>query len=201
MGSFPSEPPVKSYIIADAAYLHFKTYLLFFLCLVSCSSVQALLIWSCFVLLPGITRMLMKEPLHNSNSSTYKVYEDFIRREQNLATWLCQFLLEVSALFLCRHQLITINICWPFLCDERFTYVVLFTLTITSWGGYLVKNQPANCQCRRLKRCRFVPGLGRSPGRGHDNPLQCSSLENSMDRGVWWATVHGVTESDTTEAT
>ena len=111
VGSFPSEPPVKSYIIADAAYLHFKPYLLFFLCLVSCSSVQALLIWSCFVLLPGITRMLMKEPLHNSNSSTYKVYEDFIRREQNLATWLCQFLLEVSALFLCRHQLITINIC------------------------------------------------------------------------------------------
>ena len=36
-----------------------------------------------------------------------------------------------------------------------------------------------------------VSGLGRSPGRGHSNPLQNSCLENPMDRGAWWATVHG----------
>ena len=46
-----------------------------------------------------------------------------------------------------------------------------------------------------------IPGLGRSPGGGHGNPLQCSYLENLMDRGAWWATVHRVTESDMTEAT
>ena len=34
-----------------------------------------------------------------------------------------------------------------------------------------------------------IPGLGRSPGGGHDNPLQYSCLENPMDRGAWWATV------------
>ena len=45
-----------------------------------------------------------------------------------------------------------------------------------------------------------VPDLGRSPGRGHGNPLQESCLENPMDRGAWWATIHRVTESDTTEA-
>ena len=46
----------------------------------------------------------------------------------------------------------------------------------------------------------MIPGLERSPGEGNDNPLQYSCLENSMDRGVWRATVHGVTkESDTTE--
>ena len=39
------------------------------------------------------------------------------------------------------------------------------------------------------------PGWGRSPVRGHGNPLQYSCLENSMDRGAWWATVHGVTKS------
>ena len=39
----------------------------------------------------------------------------------------------------------------------------------------------------------------RSPGEGNDNPLQYSCLENSTDRGAWWATVHRVTESDTTE--
>ena len=42
-----------------------------------------------------------------------------------------------------------------------------------------------------------IPGLGRSPGGGHGNPLLYSCLENLMDRGVWRATVHGVTKSRT----
>ena len=36
-----------------------------------------------------------------------------------------------------------------------------------------------------------IPGSGRSPGEGNGNPLQCSCLGNPMDRGAWWATVHG----------
>ena len=40
-----------------------------------------------------------------------------------------------------------------------------------------------------------IPGLGRSPGEGHGTPLQHSCLENSMDRGAWRVTVHGVTKS------
>ena len=44
-----------------------------------------------------------------------------------------------------------------------------------------------------------IPGSGSSPGEGHGNLLQYSCLENSRDRGAWWATVRGVTESDTTE--
>ena len=43
----------------------------------------------------------------------------------------------------------------------------------------------------------LIPGLGRSHGGGTGNPLQYSCLENSMDRGDWWATVHGVAESQT----
>ena len=43
----------------------------------------------------------------------------------------------------------------------------------------------------------LFPGSGRSPGEGNGNPLQCSCLENPMDREVWWATVHGVTKSQT----
>ena len=45
----------------------------------------------------------------------------------------------------------------------------------------------------------FIPGLGRSPGEGNGNPLQYSCLENSIDRGTWWAIVHGVSESDMIE--
>ena len=40
-----------------------------------------------------------------------------------------------------------------------------------------------------------IPGSGRSPGEGNGNPLQCSCLENPMDGGAWWATVHGVAKS------
>ena len=47
----------------------------------------------------------------------------------------------------------------------------------------------------------LIPGSGTSPGGGHGNPLQYSCLENSTDRAAWRATVHGITESDRTEAT
>ena len=61
-------------------------------------------------------------------------------------------------------------------------------------GGQAVKNPPPDTG---------DPGsilrLGRSPGGGHGNLLQYSHLESPVDRGVWWATVHGVAESDSTE--
>ena len=42
-----------------------------------------------------------------------------------------------------------------------------------------------------------IPGSGRSPGESNGTPLQYSCLENPMDRGAWWATVHGVAKSRT----
>ena len=57
-------------------------------------------------------------------------------------------------------------------------------------GGPMVKNPPANAGDVGL-----IPGWGRSPGGGNGNPLQYSCLENPMDRGVWWVTVHGVMKS------
>ena len=56
-------------------------------------------------------------------------------------------------------------------------------------GGSVVKNLPASGVDAGL-----IPGSGRSPGEGNGNPLQYSCLKNSMDRGAWWATVHGVTK-------
>ena len=64
----------------------------------------------------------------------------------------------------------------------------------------VVKNPPANAGNKR--DVGLIPGSGRSPGEGNGNPLQYSCLENPMDRGAWWAIVHGATkESDMTEAT
>ena len=61
----------------------------------------------------------------------------------------------------------------------------------------MVKNPPANAGDTR--DIGLIPGLGRSPAGGNGNPLQYSCLGNSMNRGAWWATVHGVAESDTNE--
>ena len=52
------------------------------------------------------------------------------------------------------------------------------------------------CQCKRCKRRGFNPFVGKTPVEGgHGNPLQYSCLENSMDRGAWWATAHRVAKS------
>ena len=57
------------------------------------------------------------------------------------------------------------------------------------------------CNLGEVRGIDSIPGLGRFPGGGHGNPLHYSCLENPMDRGIWLATVHRVTESDTTEVT
>ena len=59
----------------------------------------------------------------------------------------------------------------------------------------MVKNLPAKAE--DIRGMGSIPGLGRSPGGGNGNPLQYSCLENPMDRGAWWATVHGVAKSQT----
>ena len=59
-------------------------------------------------------------------------------------------------------------------------------------GGSVVKALPVTAG-----DVGSIPGLGGSPGKGNGNPLQYSCLENTMDRGAWQATVHGVTNSQT----
>ena len=57
----------------------------------------------------------------------------------------------------------------------------------------MVKNPPANAG--NAGDTGGIPGSGRLPGEGNGNPLQYSCLGNLMDRGAWWATVHGVAKS------
>ena len=59
-------------------------------------------------------------------------------------------------------------------------------------GGSVLKNLPAN-----LGNTGSIAGLGRASGEENENPLQYSCLDNPMDGGTWWATVHGVAKSRT----
>ena len=87
---------------------------------------------------------------------------------------------------------------------QGYSCVLKLPGTILGGGGLLlspqvalvVKHLPAS-----VRDMGSVPGLGRSPGEGHDNPLQYSCLGNPMDRRAWQATVHRVTELDMTEVT
>ena len=57
-----------------------------------------------------------------------------------------------------------------------------------------IKNLPANAEDGR-RGLGLIPVSGRSPGGGNGKPLQYSCLGNPMDRGAWWATIHGVAKS------
>ena len=71
-----------------------------------------------------------------------------------------------------------------------FLKYTVYTLSSGVPGGSVVKNLPANAGDPGS-----ISGSGRSPGERNSNPLQYSCLENPMDRGAWWATVHGVAKS------
>ena len=71
----------------------------------------------------------------------------------------------------------------------------MYTIIWASQVVLVVKYPPANVG--DVRDVSSIPGLGRSPGAGHGNPLQYSCLENLVKRGAWQATVHGVTKSPT----
>ena len=75
----------------------------------------------------------------------------------------------------------------------KFCYFAIIMLLFTLLGfpgGSEIKVPVCNAGDLGL-----IPGSGRFPGEGNGNPLQYSCLENLMDRGAWWATVHGVAKS------
>ena len=83
--------------------------------------------------------------------------------------------------------------------EERETEAATWSLTVNK--GLFIMGFPGGSDSKE-SACNSgdpgsIPGLGRSPGEVNGYPLQYSSLENSMDRGVWRATVHGVTKNQT----
>ena len=68
---------------------------------------------------------------------------------------------------------------------------------LSDFTSLVLKNPPTNAG--NIREAGSIPGLGRSPGGGHGNPVQNSCLENPMDRGAWRATVHRVAKSRTVQ--
>ena len=90
--------------------------------------------------------------------------------------------------------------------NQRAPYSKTYTFITQGYRGFPhgigVKNPPANAGDSKNPREGSISWSGRSPEGGNGNQLQYSCLENPMNRGAWWATIHRVTkESDTTEAT
>ena len=77
-------------------------------------------------------------------------------------------------------------------------YLIVGASKFAQWLKKKKKKKSA-WQCRRHRRCGFNPWVRKIPRGGNGSPLQYSCLDNSKDWGAWQATVHGVTESDTTE--
>ena len=73
---------------------------------------------------------------------------------------------------------------------------VIFELSFEGWIGFPGGSDSKASACN-VGDPGSSPGSGRSPGEGNGNPLQFSCLENPMDRGAWWATVHGVAKRQT----
>ena len=87
--------------------------------------------------------------------------------------------------------------------ESMYLFKWWFSLVIYPWVGLLdhmavlqgflgLDGKESACNAGDLS---LIPGMGRSPGEGNGHPLQYSYLENPMDRGAWWATVHGVAKS------
>ena len=77
---------------------------------------------------------------------------------------------------------------------SHFSFLGLSKLYYTHAGGFPGGSDGKASTCNAGDP-GSIPELGRPPGEGNDNPLQYSCLENSMDGGAWWATIHGVTKS------
>ena len=95
----------------------------------------------------------------------------------------------------CRCRRFTVLFPWAprMLTNHRMRFILhLISLSCLSIGLPGGAGGPSAGDVRDLGS---IPGSGRSPAGGQGNPLQCSCLENPMDRGAWWATVHGVTKS------
>ena len=131
---------------------------------------------------------------HFSSELWFFLLENGVERLKS-GHWACSLFLGRY----CFQPLSVKRVCTP-MCTYTLYTSVCVCVCVKSWvwgflRGSVVKRPSANeGDARDLVS---IPELGRSPGERNGNPLQGSCLENSMDRGAWWATVHGVANSRT----
>ena len=136
---------------------------------------------------PSWTPLPSHSPSYPAGSSQC-ISPEHLSHASNLDWWSVYHLfsdLSVNSLFLTFSSL-----------DKEVRVVFEWVSMSRNWqgfsGGSVIKNPPANSGDTGL-----IPGSGRLHGEGNGNMLQYSCLENPMDRGVWWAMVHGVAKSQT----
>ena len=76
-------------------------------------------------------------------------------------------------------------------------HIFFYTHTPTYGLPWWLSGKESACDAEDARDLGLIPGSGRSPGGWHSNPLQCSRLENPVDRGVWRGMVHRVAKSQT----
>ena len=100
--------------------------------------------------------------------------------------------------YVCVFRVAYISLCmkvciYAHVCKHNTGVFICVSMFWASQVALVVKNTPGNAG--EVRDVGSIPGLRRSFGGGHGNPLQYSCLENPMDRGARWATVHRVTKS------
>ena len=85
---------------------------------------------------------------------------------------------------------------FPIMVCVMFRKICTLTMYLSKTNWLELQDQRASLVAGKESACNtgdlgLIPGLGRSSGGGHSHPLQYSGLENPMDRGAWWTTVHG----------
>jgi len=111
----------------------------------------------------------------------------------------------VRAIFLASRRLLSLSLFGEVDREretERWTHThthnLSFVINIKPQSYWIRAYFPGGSDCEESAcnagDANLIPGWGRSPGEGNSNPLQYSCLENSIDRGAWWATVHRVTK-------
>ena len=111
-----------------------------------------------------------------------------------------QLALFIHGLRICEFNLWQIRICRiPWISCIWSKKYISGPVNVSFPGG-ASGGEPA-CNAGDIRDTGSTPGSGESPGGGHGNPLQCSFPEYPMDRGAWWAAVHGVAKIWTDEVT
>ena len=140
----------------------------------------ATLLWSTFMRLPLLGKKKKKLHLCHISECTVSLQRCYRLMTTNLGSWL---------------KPVTLQECERLYSSVNHLYMRDSSQGKRFPGGTMVKNSPANA--RSAREAGSIPGLGRSPGGGNGHPLQYSCLENPMDRGAWWASVHGVAQRQT----